>query len=282
MIKDNPKEMTDSFFPKSFHYIPNNPLKTQRFNEFVLVDTDYVEITHTRDNKDNINQPLFDPKPFSRMFNPTGYTYYDYMKAWSNILYINPEKHSWFVWLKRGITLKFPKWFVKWFYNFGPTPNIFPLDILEVYNYFRDNSTYVPRYKLVSFVASQSITWILAWEYLVIPQFEDENIELKLLTRRIKVRWWKKFNHDLISKAKKIEWLKTNKSKNNPIHKTELNKESLFLLEKQHLMVDLVASTSAEEFFNKEKSIQGTSSQDKSDEGSNQSNSYLRNEDMFD
>ncbi|RDY14523.1 hypothetical protein CR513_00407, partial [Mucuna pruriens] len=85
-------------------------------------------------NKDEYdwNQHLFDAKSFSRLFNLLGYIYYDYIDAWFNTLYINPKKHSWFVWLKRGIPLKFPKWFVKWFYNFGPLPEIFPQNVIEL------------------------------------------------------------------------------------------------------------------------------------------------------
>ncbi|RDX88187.1 hypothetical protein CR513_30253, partial [Mucuna pruriens] len=35
-----------------------------------------------------------------------------------------------------GISLKFPRWFIKWFVDFGPVPTIFPKEINEAYNYF--------------------------------------------------------------------------------------------------------------------------------------------------
>ncbi|RDX65401.1 hypothetical protein CR513_55945, partial [Mucuna pruriens] len=95
---------------------------------------------------------------------------------------------------------------------------------------------------------------------------------MKILTRKIKVKWWRKFNTEIISKIKISEWLRNNK----------FRKESLFLLEKQRLMAELAASTTAEEFYSKARSLQGGSSKYDSDEGSSQSNPYLRNEDMFD
>ncbi|RDX79350.1 hypothetical protein CR513_40241, partial [Mucuna pruriens] len=64
-----------------------------------------------------------------------------------------------------GIPLKFPKWF----YNFGILPEIFPQNVKEVYDYFKETSTFVQGYRMISFVASQSIIWILAWEYVIIP-----------------------------------------------------------------------------------------------------------------
>ena len=83
------------------------------------------------------------------MFDPQQYNYYDYMDAWTNILFVKPEKHSLFIWFKKGISLKFPRWFIKWFVDFGPLPSIFLTKINEVYSYFRKNSIFVSGYKLV-------------------------------------------------------------------------------------------------------------------------------------
>jgi len=57
--------------------------------------------------------------------------------------------------LLKGISLKFSKWFIKWFVE------IFPIEINEVYLYFQQNSTFVLGYRLISFIASQAITWIV-------------------------------------------------------------------------------------------------------------------------
>jgi len=87
------------------------------------------------------------------MFDPQQYSYYDYMDAWINILFVKPEKHSWVIQFKKGINLKSPRWFIKWFVDFEPLPSIFPTEINEVYSYFRKSSTFVPNIGLY-FIAS--------------------------------------------------------------------------------------------------------------------------------
>jgi len=57
------------------------------------------------------NKPLHGKRSFSRNFNPQYDSYYDYIDTWSHILYFIPEKHSWFILFRKGIPLKFPKWF---------------------------------------------------------------------------------------------------------------------------------------------------------------------------
>jgi len=41
-------------FPQDFHYPPIDTTKTRIFYEFILVDTDSVEISHTQDNNGHI------------------------------------------------------------------------------------------------------------------------------------------------------------------------------------------------------------------------------------
>ncbi|RDX88183.1 hypothetical protein CR513_30256, partial [Mucuna pruriens] len=70
----------------------------------------------------------------------------------------------------------------------------------EAYDYFGEKSSIVLGYRLISFVASQAISWIMAWEYTTIQQYET--VDIKTLCRQTKVKWWKKFNNNLISKSK--------------------------------------------------------------------------------
>jgi len=248
-------------FPQDFHYPPIDTTKTRTFYEFILVDTDSVEISHTQDNNGHImyskikiiqvitpqewNKPLHGKKSFSRSFNPQHYSYYDYIDAWSHILYFIPKKHSWFIWFKKGIPLKFPKWFIKWFVDFGPLPSIFPAEIKEVYTYFREHSTFVPGYRLISFVASQCITWIVAWDYAITQPYEG--VEIKSLSRRIRIKWWRKFNTKLVQKEKIKEWLQITQAQTEE-HPQRINEESLFLSEKQRVMAALASASLKEEF----------------------------------
>jgi len=260
-IKENPTKTAEDLFPSTFHYHPQNVLKNRTFYEFILVDTDSAEISHTSDKEGTIiyskikilrimtpqewNQPLHSTKTFSRQFTPQYYSYFDYMEAWNNVLYLIPEKHSWFIWFKKGISLKFPKWFIKWFRDFGPLPSLFPQKVAEVYNYFREHSSFVPGYRLISFVASQSITWILAWDYSITNLYEE--VDIKLLSRRLRIKWWKKFNNDVVSITKVQDWLKYHSEKK-PEASSSLNKESLFLSNKQKIMAALASASSKEEF----------------------------------
>ncbi|KAL4321757.1 hypothetical protein AHAS_Ahas14G0142400 [Arachis hypogaea] len=105
-FKKDRKTLYKTIFPNTFHYIPINPQKTQKFYEFILVDTGSIELTHYRDS--NTKQPS---KSFSLKFEPQNYTYYDYQEAWNHILFLSPSPHSWFIWFRKGISLQFPKWF---------------------------------------------------------------------------------------------------------------------------------------------------------------------------
>jgi len=152
-ITPNPRQIVENWFPQDFHHLPIDICKTKTFYEFILVDTKSIEVSHHKADEGNIqlskikilqvltpqewNQPLHNKKSFSRMFDSQQYSYYDYMDAWTNILFVNREKHSWFIWFKKGVSLKFPRWFefIKWFVNFGPLHSIFPTKINEVYTY---------------------------------------------------------------------------------------------------------------------------------------------------
>jgi len=65
-------------------------------------------------------------------------------------------------------------------------PSIFPAEINEVYTYFLEHSTFVLGYRLISFVASQCITWIMAWDYGITHPYEG--VEIKSLSRRIIIK----------------------------------------------------------------------------------------------
>ncbi|KAL4374053.1 hypothetical protein AHAS_Ahas05G0143300 [Arachis hypogaea] len=56
-FKKDRKTLYKTIFPNTFHYIPINPQKTQKFYEFILVDTGSIELTHYRDS--NTKQPIY-------------------------------------------------------------------------------------------------------------------------------------------------------------------------------------------------------------------------------
>ena len=109
----SPRDLVQQLFPPSFQYLPHDSKKTRTFYEFILVDTDSIEVTHNTDKDNNIifsrvkilkvlsifewNQPLYKSKSLSRQFTPQTYTYYDYKEAWYNMFYYKPYQHSWFI-----------------------------------------------------------------------------------------------------------------------------------------------------------------------------------------
>ena len=122
------------------------------------------------------------------------------------MFYYKLYQQSWFIWFKRGISLKFPKWFLQWFFNFGPSISIFSTEVQDIYKYFKEKSNFVQSYRLISFVASQRITWIMTWDYST-AKFSDD-IDLLYLVRSIRIKWWTKFNIALIKRERIDEWIK--------------------------------------------------------------------------
>jgi len=48
----------------------------------------------------------------------------------------------WFLWIRRLISLKFQKWFIKWLSEFGSLLTKFPFQVIEIYSYFRKNISF--------------------------------------------------------------------------------------------------------------------------------------------
>jgi len=122
-------------------------------------------------------KPLHQTQSLSRIFNPQEYHYYDYIDAWYNTLYLFPKKHSWFIWFRIEILLKFSKRIIKWFVYFRLLTTIFSKPIQDIYTYFKENSSFKQGYKLISPVASQSITYILARQYVIMQIHEGVDIK---------------------------------------------------------------------------------------------------------
>nr|KYP34346.1 polyprotein [Cajanus cajan] len=255
--KLSPTNLASRIFPEEYHYLPT--YKSRIFYEFILIDTDSIELTHTRDDQkilkiitpDEWNQPLYKTNNFTRTFEPQQYSYYDYIDGWTNFLYLHPKTHSWFIWFRRGISLKFPKWFLEWFIKFGL--EIFPNEVSEVFNYFKQKTTFLTGYKFISFIVSQNITWIMSWDYEYRQPYSNNN--LLLLTRSIKVKWWKKFDINLLSLKRIDDWVKTSSLGITKPSK-DLDEETKFLAEKSKIMVELASATSQDEFEERLKLIQ--------------------------
>ena len=111
--------------------------------------------------------------------------------------------------------LKFPKRFIKWFNDIGPSVNLFLQQVKDNYQYFNEKTTFVQGYRFISFVASQGITWIMSWDYDMIQDLIklSNETDTQYLARSIQVKWWNKFDILFVRKEKIDEWVKMSQQK---------------------------------------------------------------------
>ena len=100
-------------FQNDKHFISNEILKTRKFYEFILLDTESVQISHGSNpegngiayskckilkvlNEKDWDQIIFTHKRFSEKLDPQTFDYYDYKNAWYHTFCIRPNSHSWF------------------------------------------------------------------------------------------------------------------------------------------------------------------------------------------
>jgi hypothetical protein len=221
-------QIVSKILPPGFFYLPedSNLRKTRKYYEFILVDTDSIILTHNYDSKDpskitfskfKINkvltpadwgQPPYKEKALSRTFVPQCYNYYDYMKAWYHFLDIEPYNHTWFIWFNKNISINFPSWFIEWFYTIGPILDTLPDYAFEAFKLFKETTTCPQHKALLGFCAVFGITWITSWTLSTEPLWEDAP-PLQLV-KRYSVKWWSKFNPQLLSSERLNAWFKAN------------------------------------------------------------------------
>ena len=115
-------------FQNEKYFISNEILKTRIFYEFILVDTESIQISHVQNpkgngiayskckilkvlNKKEWDQNIFTHKRFSEKFDPQTFDYYDYKNAWYHTFCIRPNSHSWFFNWDEKMQKTFPNWF---------------------------------------------------------------------------------------------------------------------------------------------------------------------------
>ncbi|HEU5121162.1 MAG TPA: hypothetical protein VFT71_09245 [Candidatus Nitrosocosmicus sp.] len=209
-------------FPKGCEWIPENRFKTQRFYEFILVDSNSVEIQHIKDSSEKIiySKCIFkkiissvewgDPyaeRIFSKRFFPQNYSYYDYKMAWYRAFLFRPFDHSWFFIFDKYCPKKYPMWFYHWWYLFGPTPQIYPKECNEGFTTFVANSNYQAYETPVMFHAEFKIPWILCWSYCL-KQHLPRPYPYSLI-REFKIKWWDKFTLEICSTKNVISFFQT-------------------------------------------------------------------------
>ncbi|KAG5572429.1 hypothetical protein H5410_062195 [Solanum commersonii] len=119
----------------------------------------------------------------------TSFTYWDFISAFSKVLYYNNErhKHTWFIKACAKIFAdSIPNWFLSWWSYHGPTVKILPNPFLKLYKtwvkvsqnlndlYHLDHICYMEKIKQIYFFIEFSISWIHKWTQEV--GFTEEQI----------------------------------------------------------------------------------------------------------
>lgn len=107
------------------HFHSDHLQKTQRFYEFIIVDTNSIDIKHNLDQDNRIAyskctikdvigpsrwKDPFAHKSFSQPFDPPSFNYNDYRMAWFKAFLLRPNLHSWFFNFHNHCTKDFPIW----------------------------------------------------------------------------------------------------------------------------------------------------------------------------
>ncbi|WMV37067.1 hypothetical protein MTR67_030452 [Solanum verrucosum] len=153
-MKDEPWKIFQRYLLNGL-YFPGESYKTRSYYETILITTGSVEFQHFSGY--NTSEKVYH---FSKMiikqiisieewgissmkerqmsFNkvPTSFTYWDYINAFSKVLYYNNErhKHTWFLKVCAKIfSHPLPNWFINWWSYHGPTAKILSEPFLKLY-----------------------------------------------------------------------------------------------------------------------------------------------------
>ncbi|QHO56016.1 uncharacterized protein DS421_3g70070 [Arachis hypogaea] len=249
-------------FPPGFHFRPTALNKTRQFYEFILVDSDSVSIKHYKDPKDatNItystiqilnvltpNQFGKNPnntKKFSNPYDPIGYSYWDYVDAWTRVFWLqnNQNRHSWLIYFKKNTNYQFPNWFSQWWDYFGPLPEILPPPADEGFKIFTkkfdQQETSIPAD--LQFFSVFSLTWVFSWQYRYGKQEHPK--APPMLQRNAYVKWWSQFDAAMAHPDKVRNWFKEHPKFTKPFD----HEESVFLNQKAQIAAALAGAQSKE------------------------------------
>ena len=252
----NFQEISKKIFLDNFYFLTEDILKDYKFYEYILIDTDSVEIEHNYDSKDTSRicyskiriLRVLTPKEFStslyttRTFsNPScllQYSYLDYKKAWFNVFFIRPFSHSWFIQFHYKMLTPLPQWFYHWWSYFGFTRDILPDPVIQGFEEYKRNYSTNSSPSLLSFSIQFSIPWILAWTFQI-----EEIDHIRWLVREFNIKWWTNFKTDQACISAVRKWISSK-----PQTSTSTSFSEDFKTKKSRLQMALANASSEEEF----------------------------------
>ncbi|KAG7987181.1 hypothetical protein I3843_03G120200 [Carya illinoinensis] len=143
-VKTDPFQIASDYFPRGFHWIPEDLNKNLSYYLGILVGTGsilvkpiYCKVDPARVIFHNcfiisvITEEEWEthPSTFKTVKDSNAqYNYYDYIEAWLRFpLFQTPAmQHSWFFNFNKNCKQSFPLWFQKWWHFFGPIDDLFP------------------------------------------------------------------------------------------------------------------------------------------------------------
>lgn len=208
---NDPWEIATNFLPRGFTFMTSHLKKTRQYFEFILVDSDSIEVTHnySPNNPSEISyskcrilkiltltdwgQRQWTPKTLSQTYEPQYYNYTDYIDAWNNFLFIG-KTHSWFIYFCPNCPRTFPNWFVQLWDSIGFHEDILPNIVKSGYQEFDrlyTKQSFIPT--SLAYAFDLHVSWIFAWDFKVIEELTASRAILPYLYRTYKVKWWSKF-----------------------------------------------------------------------------------------
>ncbi|CAK8561796.1 unnamed protein product [Lathyrus sativus] len=130
------------------------------------------------------------------------FNYWDYVQAFTQAFYYqNPKnKHSWFFSINQEMVNKpIPNWFYEWWAKFGPSLEILPKEILNLYNPWCDNSPLIVKNLSDNLITGQcpllfftkfQIPWIWRWPITI----SKNKFNIPILERNFFYKWWNKMS----------------------------------------------------------------------------------------
>nr|GEZ81883.1 enzymatic polyprotein [Tanacetum cinerariifolium] len=213
--------LLDYIFPKEANFYTND-FQTREYYEAILVDSMSVQIRHIMKDETQINYSKvriinvltpeeWGTRPFTNKVlscypSYPGYNYYDYIEAWNKAFLYKAHFHTWFFHFSEDFSLKYPKWFVKWFRYIGIIPEVFPTQVLAGYNQFNIlfKQENIPLFEYsLQFSAIFKLPWIMSFTH---KKQEAEGCSPPLLIRQFSCKWWKIIQDNQASKEAVISY----------------------------------------------------------------------------
>ncbi|XP_057954918.1 uncharacterized protein LOC131148954 isoform X2 [Malania oleifera] len=230
---DNPKKIVDKVIDKEFHRIPEHEQKRQNFYEFILVDTESIDIFECFDKHDSTKLAFIKIKikrilslkqwggnpnstrKFSGPFSPPEFNYWDYKDAWTKSLYRQNKGYSlsWLIYFDKNMSIEVPYWFHEWWDKFGPIDELFPPQLKESYKLWIETIQLPDHWMeyplLFIFYNRFSLTWILKMEYAIQDTVIGQH-KVPYFGRQIKIKWWNGMNLSNLTKVAMSKWFDQN------------------------------------------------------------------------